>query len=474
MGRNKSRVRSRISEPIAPMADEYLSRRILDSLTMKSANMRTRSASLIASASFAANTRKRDTAAAANCSGLCAKRTCWVAGALSLVEPSFGLEPDPHRIWGGGVGRAFGAALAGIGENGGVDAPSMGSSADFKARGVEFLESSCLEDDADNSPARIMTACGLPPPLRGFDLVVRGPEPSVPVTTDMSDVRLPIMASTEARGEDEFRTRLSALRWMMVLSSRTAPARFNRPPEPGDDSWGSGTSLELVATRVSMVSPEGRPLSGRHGSGSSGTQSAGVGGTGPNDVMPLGGGRRVGGEMIGVAVLSTTWTICDLQPGGGGPGGGGGSGMPGSHPDRDGGREREDCGVPIAPVEAARRAAGGTAGSVTKCAEAIRDGSGDGTDGPSLVGSCWSRKPKGRSLSGRLPNDGSPKRRSREPPLLGASGGGRKPGRSWIGVLRAGGDVANGTAYSKAVLTGRGRRVLGGLYGGGGGADAEA
>lgn len=66
IGRNKSRVKSKISEPIAPMAVEYLSRRILDSLTMKSANRRTRSASMEAAASLSAKSRKRSIAAAAN------------------------------------------------------------------------------------------------------------------------------------------------------------------------------------------------------------------------------------------------------------------------------------------------------------------------------------------------------------------------------------------------------------------------
>lgn len=54
IGWNRSRDRSKISEPMAPIADEYLSRRIRDSFTMKSANKRTRSASVPAVASLAA------------------------------------------------------------------------------------------------------------------------------------------------------------------------------------------------------------------------------------------------------------------------------------------------------------------------------------------------------------------------------------------------------------------------------------
>jgi hypothetical protein len=59
MGRKRSLVRSKISEPMAPMADEYLSRLNLDSFTTKSANSFTRSASVFAEASFSANTWKR-------------------------------------------------------------------------------------------------------------------------------------------------------------------------------------------------------------------------------------------------------------------------------------------------------------------------------------------------------------------------------------------------------------------------------
>ena len=50
--------------------------------------------------------------------------------------------------------------------------------------------------------------------------------------------------------------------------------------------------------------------------------------------------------------------LCDLDWGGG-PGGGGGNGMPGSHLAVDDARERDDDGVVMAPVEAARREAGG-------------------------------------------------------------------------------------------------------------------
>ena len=55
IGRNRSRLKSKISDPIAPMAEEYLSRRILDSVTIKSEKRRTRSASVAADASLIAN-----------------------------------------------------------------------------------------------------------------------------------------------------------------------------------------------------------------------------------------------------------------------------------------------------------------------------------------------------------------------------------------------------------------------------------
>lgn len=54
-GKNRSRVNSSNSEPINPIASEYLSRRNRDSETMNSANNLTRSPSVAAAASFRAN-----------------------------------------------------------------------------------------------------------------------------------------------------------------------------------------------------------------------------------------------------------------------------------------------------------------------------------------------------------------------------------------------------------------------------------
>ncbi len=132
-------------------------------------------------------------------------------------------------------------------------------------------------------------------------------------------------------------------------------------PVLDEDPRGSLIWLELLAASVSIVKPGDFLLSGCLTAGwvSLSTQPAGVGGTGPSDVTPLGGGRRVGGEMTGTIFLSTLCTLCDRDPDGGGPGGGGGSGMPGSHLVCDVDRDRLDVGVSMAPVDAARRAAGG-------------------------------------------------------------------------------------------------------------------
>lgn len=111
-----------------------------------------------------------------------------------------------------------------------------------------------------------------------------------------------VMASMEPC--DVWRLRLSALLWRIVLSCRTALALF-KPPVLFDDPNGSGTSGALAAVVVSITRPGERPRPARLGwpdwprSASVSTQSAGVGGTGPSDVTPLGGGRLVGGEIIG-------------------------------------------------------------------------------------------------------------------------------------------------------------------------------
>jgi hypothetical protein len=160
MGRKRSRVRSNISEPMTPIAWAYRSLLSRDSLTMKSANKRTRSASLSAAASLLANARKRSMAASPNCSADCETTVTLVggseaadAGACRISEGvpaplvSIGAgRMDRMCCCGGGVGSAFGTpdgdpsvmgtALDGCGEKGGVDAagnPDPG-------RGVETVD----------------------------------------------------------------------------------------------------------------------------------------------------------------------------------------------------------------------------------------------------------------------------------------------------------------------------------------------
>lgn len=77
------------------------------------------------------------------------------------------------------------------------------------------------------------------------------------------------------------------------------------------DPKASGTWVDALAVSVSISRPGECLPCAVEGAGlaSVSTQSAGVGGTGPSDVTPLGGGRRVGGEMIGTTFLSTLWTL---------------------------------------------------------------------------------------------------------------------------------------------------------------------
>lgn len=82
-------------------------------------------------------------------------------------------------------------------------------------------------------------------------------------------------------------------------------------------------------------------------------------------------GLLVGGETIRSVERDM---LCDLDDGGGGPGGGGGSGIPGAHLVVDDPRDLEDDGVLIAPVEAARREAGGR--DSANCASSSSDDDG--------------------------------------------------------------------------------------------------
>jgi hypothetical protein len=117
MGRNRSRVKSNISDPMAPMAPLYRSLLILDSLTKNSANRRTRAASSAALASFSANVLNLSTVARENCSTVCLTTICRVSGLVGdlgpgvIVSTSWNGPREEERLCGGGVGRAFGAMV---------------------------------------------------------------------------------------------------------------------------------------------------------------------------------------------------------------------------------------------------------------------------------------------------------------------------------------------------------------------------
>lgn len=139
IGRNRSRVRSNISDPMVVMAAPYRSRRIRDSLTMKSANIRTLSASVSAAASRVANNLNLSIVSRLNCSDDCKTTLCRVGGMDApdrggrrlLAGVATTLSEDAESTRGGGVGRAFGmvkvegspagVACDALGENGGVD-----------------------------------------------------------------------------------------------------------------------------------------------------------------------------------------------------------------------------------------------------------------------------------------------------------------------------------------------------------------
>ena len=102
----------------------------------------------------------------------------------------------------------------------------------------------------------------------------------------------------------------------------------------------------------------------------SSSQPIGVGGIGPR-VLPCCAGLLTGGAITGLAPLDNEsgvrLILCDLEPFGGGPGGGGGKGIPGAQPCTGVGEFsigvlEFGLAMPIAPVEAARRAAGARIG----------------------------------------------------------------------------------------------------------------
>ena len=113
MGRKRSRVKSRISEPMAPIAAPYRSLRILDSPTKNSANSRTRSASLAAADSLWAKAVKRSMVSWVNSSVVWLMTACREGDSGAGVSISLPIplcEPDDDRLPVGGVGRALGAS----------------------------------------------------------------------------------------------------------------------------------------------------------------------------------------------------------------------------------------------------------------------------------------------------------------------------------------------------------------------------
>ena len=165
---------------------------------------------------------------------------------------------------------------------------------------------------------------------------------------------------------------LLSLRLSLILLGSPLIALFRARPEELEPEFDSPPAavLELIL-EVSIVSPGFGDLRLPPATSSS-THPAGVGGTGPS--VDIGGGLLVGGEVTR-SVDRVMLCVLDC---GGGHGGGGGNGIPGSHLVVDEFLEREDEGVLMAPVEAARREAGGLDStcntSLSYCREPIEIG----------------------------------------------------------------------------------------------------
>lgn len=252
----------------------------------------------------------------------------------------------------------------------GCEPGAAGPEAEPSGRGVEFLDSRRTSEE-DISPVRGVSM--LDRPLRGVDLLIVGLR-TRPMAAGGITISVSRLFSRDPSIESRTPLVLLSLRLSRsVFSPLTAPVRANPLLELLPEAAESGFSLELVALEI-LSTREVRTGDGsRPRLSSVSTQSAGVGGTGPNADTPLGGGRRVGGDMIGSLPLFGLDTLCDLEPGGGGPGGGGGRGMPGSHRTCEADLDLAEVGVAIAPVEAALREAG-----ATFCGSSESDGLGGG------------------------------------------------------------------------------------------------
>lgn len=216
-----------------------------------------------------------------------------------------------------------------------------------ESRGVEFRESA-------SSSASTMTRVV---PLRGVFLWMETCRDKPLLGGTMISDKGPTFEGPRA-----CRVRLLSVRLSRSVFSppRTAPCLDNPAELDPDNDSSVLSSLLLAALEVSIVRPEAAdPLTST--SGVSSTQLAGVGGTGPNAVTPLGGGRLVGGAMIGDGSIGRL-RLCDRDAVGGGPGGGGGTDIAGCHPDCDEDLDRAEMGVSIALAEAARREFGGFGG----------------------------------------------------------------------------------------------------------------
>lgn len=313
------------------------------------------------------------------------------------------------------------------------------------------------------------------PPLLGVDLViVRLRESVVALGTTMSASC--IGWAEGSSDEPGSRVRLSARRWTMVLSCRTAPARERVTADArSTEEFGSAPRTAATALAVSMLRLAGRPLAEVAFELllllllllAWDSQSAGVGGTGPKvEPLLLGGGRLVGGDAIGSLDLLMSWTLCDRDAAGGGPGGGGGRGIPGSHLVWEADRDLAEVGVSIAPVDTARRAPGGPWDELepVRCGVGCTIGiwiwgaAGLGTEGTGGTDSggldCswwwWRRKDKPKRLSRELPR-----------PVVPGGGGkdvcatGSGDGRWMFAAGIRGVDVFGTDGESKLTLPGR-------------------
>ena len=119
-------------------------------------------------------------------------------------------------------------------------------------------------------------------------------------------------------------------------------------------------ALELAMLPASLTSETGGGDWPRGWAEALSTQSAGVGGTGPRAATPSGGGRLVGGEVMG-ALSQGLLALCDCdrEADGGGPGGGGGRGIVVPQRTCEEDRERAEVGVVTAGLDTARLAEGG-------------------------------------------------------------------------------------------------------------------